>query len=180
MVDPDGRMSDEEIAKQEKITQEKLNEIINSPEKYTITAFVRKPFAAHPFNRGEKAKHSFYIIENNETGEIITLSYNGTKDTNVESRGLWLVNSETDQKSISSTKMKQKWQVEEIKTRFGIDVKKTAENILNFIEKGNNKYYALDNFNGFDKADAYNCNTALLKTIASVIQSSRQHPRPRQ
>ena len=166
LVDPDGEISEKVRVEQEDKTKTKLRDMISSPEKYIMKSFIRKAFFAYKGDRSDTVKHSFYIAINKETNETFTLSFNGSNSL-PSSKGYWWVDSNTDQISISTPENVKNWAVEETTPESGINVKKTAENILKRIEDSKIKYNALKEVRGIDSVSVDNCNTALESTRVS-------------
>jgi hypothetical protein len=171
--DPDGEVSEKIRLAQENDTKAKLKEIISSPEKYIMKSFIRKAFFAYSGDRGNNMRHSFYVVINEETNETFTLSFNGSNNISTSSKGYWWINSDKDQESISTPENVRNWAVEETTPTSGINVKKTAENILKRIEDSKITYFLLKERLNKDMVDSVelekidNCNTALEATRIS-------------
>jgi RHS repeat-associated protein len=166
-IDPDGEVSEEVRVTEENYTKSKLRDMISSPEKYIIKSYVRKALVAYPGNRFYIVRHSFYIIINVETNDTFTLSFNGSIDNWPFSKGYWLINSDKDRKSISTPEKVRTWAVEQTTPESGIDVIKTAKNILKRIEDSEIKYNADKEIFKNQSSRIDNCNTALEATIES-------------
>jgi hypothetical protein len=144
----------------EPIVKSFLENVINSPDEYTIKAFERTGIN-YDIKRTYLLTHCYYVIFNND-GSYHTLSFNGTKIT-FASKGAWALDTETD---ASSHKMylegENLWGVDEIFMEDTIDVKETAQNITNMIGSDITYYYK-DHVN--DKPKRNNCITALYETV---------------
>ena len=137
-----------------------LMAIENNPDDYTINAYQRRAL-------GEGKKnilftHSLYTIENNLTGEINTLSFNGTSLA-LFSKGAWGLNTETDVKSFKSLlNGNNTYDMELLYFDNKFNNKNTAQSIIKSIESSTT-YFALDHL--FNLYGMENCNTAFFNTV---------------
>jgi hypothetical protein len=152
------------ILNNEDTTKKYLEEILASPEKYMMTAYTRRAFAAH-IKRTPLIFHSFYVITNDE-GQFITLSFSATAKT-FYSEGAWTINTETDLSSYNSFIYgTNEWEVAEIPMSRGIDIERTIKNILLKIDS-DIIYYYKDHTS--DKINMENCNTAIQNTLTEGV-----------
>ena len=104
-----------------------LEEILFTPEDYTMTGFTRRVFSPE-LKRTPSLYHSFYVVTNNEM-TFFTLSFTGTKKR-MQSEGAWAINTESDFLSYTSFIYgTNDWEVEEILITKGIATEMTIKNI---------------------------------------------------
>ena len=161
--------STEELLSSEKSVERFLERIQQNPDDYYISVYERK--ALKPFfPKKTLTTHSLYVITEITTGDVYTLSFNGTK-FRINSEGAWGLNTETD--IISYDSYKAGLNKYDMKLVFGCDkinVAETAQNIINSINSSTS-YFLFDHIN--DKPNVENCNTALYNTIG--FNSSRKY-----
>jgi hypothetical protein len=120
------------------IAKEYLQNILLSPDDYTVKAYSRRAFSVD----GPKnlfVSHSFYVYFKHDTYEH-TLSFTATPKGS-ELNGCWMLDSETDVASYNSfiRSSNNPWDVEEYKKSKGhskIDLLQTTEKIIERIDKG--------------------------------------------
>jgi hypothetical protein len=156
-----------EVLSKEGEVKKHLEEILVSPEKYTMSAYTRRALAAH-IKRTPLIFHSFYVVtrdsrqQTTDDEQFFTLSFSATEKT-FYSEGSWVINSETDVSSYNDFRYgSNEWEVREIPIGRGINTERTIKNILYKIDS-NVTYYYNDHAN--DKANKENCNTALQNTL---------------
>jgi hypothetical protein len=137
-----------------------LETILLTPENYTVTGYTRKAFSPE-VERTASFYHSFYTITGIDKS-YFTLSFNGTRKK-IKSEGVWAINKEADKNSYISFKFgDNEWDVQEIRTNNGINIKTTLKNIILKIDNNTN-YYVNDHKKS--KVGRENCITALQNTM---------------
>jgi hypothetical protein len=138
-----------------------LENVYNSYENYTITAFSRTALS-YKYKKSPLLTHSFYVFTHIE-GEYHTLSFSGF-GMKLHSMGSWKINTVTDMSSYEMYLNENNlWDVEEIFSDYYKDVRGTINNIFNQINSGITYYYR-DHLRS--RPAMNNCNTALLETLA--------------
>jgi hypothetical protein len=156
MYDLDGKG----LINDEAQVKSRLEAILLTPEKYTITAYTRQVFSPD-LKRTPYLYHSFYTFTNKEM-LFFTLSFTGTKKW-FNSKGAWAIDTDFDMDSyISFLFGVNEWDVQEILLNNEINTKMTIKNIIYRIDS-NFTYFYNDHRN--DKNHKENCNTALQNTI---------------
>jgi hypothetical protein len=153
--------SGDQILSDERNVREFLEKILESPEEYVITAYVRC-LTKDQIKRTKLMTHSYYVITHPSRNEFHTLSYFGTKFA-FSSEGAWAMDTDLDMSSYRNyITINNKWDVTEIKTGSGIDTEKTVKNIIKKMD-GDVHYYYRDHLR--NKPGMDNCNTALWETL---------------
>ncbi|MCR5437336.1 MAG: hypothetical protein K6E97_09770 [Treponema sp.] len=157
-------LSDSEyIVSNEVATISLLLDMRKNPSNYIIGAYERKALSTKVPEYLPVLKHSLYVIYNIDKGTLYTLSFNGTKDGLIFSKGAWLVNTNSDWNSLENlADANNEWNMK-LYVSFGdVNVKETVDNILISIVLPFS-YYALDHIK--DEIGTMNCNTALQNTL---------------
>jgi hypothetical protein len=136
-----------------------LNIILESPEKYLMSAYTRRALAS--YIRGSLLRtHGFYVIK--EGNGYHTLSFSATGKS-FYSEGAWAMDTESDIDSYEKyLNGKNEWEVLEIESINGINTAKTIYNVLCKINSDITYYYK-DHIN--DKHGMDSCLTALQETL---------------
>ena len=153
--------SGDQILANECNVREFLQNILDSPEEYVITAYERC-LTKDQRKRTKLMTHSYYVITNPSRNEYHTLSYSGTKFA-IYSQGAWAMDTDLDTASYRNYLAgSRRWDVVEIIIVSNIDTEKTVRNIIKKMDEGIHYYYRdhLINKPGLD-----NCNTALWETL---------------
>jgi hypothetical protein len=139
-----------------------LEEILESPDKYTMYAYTRRALASYIKSSALRI-HSFYVIKRlMGMGDYYTLSFSATGKT-FYSEGAWAIDTESDIDSYERyLNGKNEWEVWEIETINGINTAKTIYNILGKINS-NISYYYKDHIS--DEPGKDSCITALHETL---------------
>ncbi|MDR0569390.1 MAG: hypothetical protein LBG87_09330 [Spirochaetaceae bacterium] len=148
------------VLKKEEAVRFILEQTIEDAYQYTIKAYTRTAIS-YKVKKTKSTTHSFYVIT--REGETYkTLSYSATGKW-ATSAGAWALNTDTDISSYEDYLFgENKWKVEEIYTKKGINTLKTITNVTAKMD-GDITYYYRAKVNKNDKID--NCNTALWETL---------------
>ena len=137
-----------------------LENVVDSPEQYSIKVFARTA-VNFQFKRTKLLTHSYYLISS-EDGEFHTLSFYGT-EMSFYSKGAWALDANSDRSSyIMYREGNNRWDVGELFPEDRIDTRNTAGNIIDRMGRGI-RYYYKDHVKNRPNVD--NCNTALHETI---------------
>lgn len=148
------------VLEKEEEVKFRLRKIRKNADHYVIKAYSRTAIS-YKVKKTRNTTHSFYIIANEE-GKYQALSFSATGKW-ATSEGAWAINTDKDIASYENyLEGKNKWYVEEIETKNGINTLKTITNVLEKMESDVTYYYRASP-NKDDKMD--NCNTALLETL---------------
>ena len=138
----------------------RLKEIIQNYNDYSMRAFNRTAIS-YKVRKTTETTHSFYVIYKQD-GTFNTLSYAATGKFAM-SKGAWAMDTEGDIASYTEYSLgNNRWQVEEYKTKNGINTQATLNNVLLKTQSGI-KYFFRAKTNKNDKFD--NCNTGVLETL---------------
>jgi hypothetical protein len=149
------------VIENEKNVKLYLENIIQNYDDYSMRAFNRKAIS-YKVKKTPGTTHSFYVIYTAD-GNYHTLNFSATGKW-ATSQGAWAMDTEADITSyIDYTAGKNRWEIEEMATRNGINTLSTVKNILIKI-RGNSIFYFRSKVNVNNKTD--NCNTALRETLA--------------
>lgn len=151
---------EEDYIMKESEVKEYLEDIIQSPENYSIEGYQRR--ALGEGKKDSLRTHSLYVIKENNTDNKKTLSFNGTAKF-PSSKGAWVINTETDVSGYNSLlKGNNSYDMSLIYSSGQIDVQQTAQNIIQSINS-NTGYYGLDHIINYPYVE--NCNTAFSNTV---------------
>jgi len=156
-VDFDGN----KVIRNEKDVVSYLENVVENYEDYSMKAFERKAISV-TVDKKPGYIHCFYVIFNKDE-TYHTLSYSATGKF-AASKGAWAMDTETDIESyVFYLSGDNKWEVEEITTKNGINTLLTINNVLSKI-RNKTTYYFRSRVNKDNKHD--NCYTALYETLA--------------
>jgi hypothetical protein len=156
------KIDGEQIIINEKYVKTFLENVLNTPDRFIITAYERCGIN-YQIKRTKLLTHSYYVFTELFNGEYHTLSFYGTKIA-FYSRGAWTMDANSDMSSYKNyLDGTNNWDVIQININNGIDTVKTAGNILKKMEREIVYYYR----NHIQKKPGKdNCNTALWETVA--------------
>ena len=138
-----------------------LEQVILNSEDYSLAAFDRTAIS-YRVRKTISTTHSFYVIRDVADTTYNTLSFSAT-GKGALSKGAWAINTFSDVSSYTDyLEGNNKWEVEEIITKNGINTPMTIQNILSKIQR-NTRYFFRSKVNKKNRYD--NCNTALLETL---------------
>jgi hypothetical protein len=153
-----------EVLNKEESVRYILEQMVEYADQYTMEAYTRTAIS-YKVKKTKNTTHSFYVIMR-EGEKYQTLSFSATSKW-ATSEGAWAINTNTDISSYENYLLgENKWKVEKIETKNGIN---TLETITNIVTKtaSDTTYYFKAKVNKNDKID--NCNTALLETLEENI-----------
>jgi len=137
-----------------------LEDIVKNNSGYSMRAFNRKAIS-YKVRKTLETTHSFYVIYKAD-GTYNTLSFSATGKW-ATSKGAWAMDTDTDIASYTDyLDGNNRWEVEEIKTKNGINTLLTISNVLSKI-RSNTTYFFRSKTNKNNKND--NCNTAISETL---------------
>ncbi|MDR2730637.1 MAG: hypothetical protein LBB81_07055 [Treponema sp.] len=156
------KVDGDQILVNEKNAKGFLENVLNAPDKYIITAYERCGIN-YQIKRTKLLTHSYYVFTEPIAGEYHTLSFYGTKIA-FYSKGAWSMDADSDMSSYNSyLDGNNKWDVVQIDVRNGVDTTETVKNILGKMDREIIYYYR----NHIKKKPGKdNCNTALWETVA--------------
>jgi len=149
------------VIKKEKDVILYLENIVENYGDYSMKAFNRKAISI-TVDKTPGYTHCFYVIYKNGDETYHTLSYSATGKL-ATSKGAWAMDTDTDIESyIFYLEGNNKWEVEEIAAKNGINTLLTINNVMSKI-RNKTSYYFRAKVNKNDRHD--NCYTALYETI---------------